>query len=316
MIAKLIGATAAAAVVMPISSSAVAQAAEAAQRAAPAKLSQQGRPLRRTPSKGMQQPVASTLSTDRTKLIEEAVTAVQETRNAMRAIDQNKPKDAIAALERAPGKLEIVLARTPDLALAPIDVTVTTYDVLGTVQDVQRVRAVAKSAFDRGRMQEARRLMDGLASETVISITNVPLGTYPSALKQAAALLHQGKSQDAKLVLETALNTFVITSTIAPLPLARAQAAIEEGRTLMEKANRTDAESARLRSLLTRARDQLHLGQALGYATEKKVSVLLRAVEDMDRRTGGKQHSSGLGEPTRQMFDAAKRSSQQPNANR
>jgi hypothetical protein len=47
------------------------------------------------------------------KLVDEAVAAVRETQNALTAIDQNKNDDAIAALERATGKLEIVLARTP-----------------------------------------------------------------------------------------------------------------------------------------------------------------------------------------------------------
>jgi hypothetical protein len=41
------------------------------------------------------------------------VAALRETQNALAAIDRNKTDDAIAALERATGKLEIVLARTP-----------------------------------------------------------------------------------------------------------------------------------------------------------------------------------------------------------
>lgn len=313
MIAKLLSATALACLAT-ISSTASAQSGsgQKAPTADPAQPQSQPKP---PSSKPEQQPTSKQPTADRSKLIEEAVTAVRETRNAVRAIDQNKPADAISALERATGKLEIVLARTPDLALAPIDDVVITYDVIGTVQDVERIRAAAKAAFDRGRMQEARRLMDGLASETVLSVTNMPLGTYPAALKEAAALLHQGKPQDAKRVLETALNTFVVTRTIMPLPLARAQSAIEEGRTLMEKSNRTDAESARLGSLLARARDQLRLGQALGYATEKEMSDLVRAVEDMERRTSGKQQARGIVEPTRPMFDAANKASQPPKSN-
>ena len=32
-----------------------------------------------------------------------------------------------------------------------------------------------------------------LASEHVISVTNIPLATYPAAIKQAAALIHANK---------------------------------------------------------------------------------------------------------------------------
>jgi hypothetical protein len=43
--------------------------------------------------------------------------------------------------------------------------------------------------------------MEGLASEMVIRTSNLPLGTYPDAIKRAAALLDEQKPQEAKLVL-------------------------------------------------------------------------------------------------------------------
>ncbi|MET5013067.1 YfdX family protein, partial [Burkholderia pseudomallei] len=78
---------------------------------------------------------------------------------ALTAIDQNKNDDAIAALERATGKLEIVLARTPTLALAPVDVSVVTHDVIGTPADVEKIRGEVGAAIAQGRLQLARKLI-------------------------------------------------------------------------------------------------------------------------------------------------------------
>lgn len=244
------------------------------------------------------------------QLIQEAVAALQETQNALTAIDKHKNDDAIAALERATGKLEIVLARTPDLALAPVDLSVTTHDVLGTIQNVENLRDAAKAALDRGNLQDARRLISDLASETVLNGSNLPLATYPAAIKQAAALLHQRKPQEAKAVLETALSTVVVEQTIIPLPIVRAQAAIEAAKGLAEKANRTAAENAKLRGLLETARTELRFGQALGYATEKDMSDLIAAVDEIDRKTTGQQHGTGLLDHIRGLFEHARQASQ------
>lgn len=138
----------------------------------------------------------------------------------------------------------------------------------GTVHDAV---AGTGAALAQGRLQVARKLISDLASETVVSISKLPLGTYPAALKQAAALLHQGKPKEAKTVLQAALNTIVVEDIIIPLPLVRAQAALEEARSLLEKKKRSEAESARMRGLLGTARGQLLLGKALGYATDREM---------------------------------------------
>jgi hypothetical protein len=91
---------------------------------------------------------------DRAELLQDAVSALQETQNALAALDNKDGKAATAALERATGKLEIVLARNPSLALAPVDVSVISYDVLGSVD---AVKALRKSAEERSKMDGCRR---------------------------------------------------------------------------------------------------------------------------------------------------------------
>ncbi|MGL1204106.1 YfdX family protein, partial [Vibrio parahaemolyticus] len=45
--------------------------------------------------------------------------AVSETGNALKALDEGKKDDALADLEKTTGKLELILARDPQLTLAP-----------------------------------------------------------------------------------------------------------------------------------------------------------------------------------------------------
>ena len=249
---------------------------------------------------------------DRGQLLQEAVSAVQETDNALIAIDHNKQKEAIEALERATGKLEVLLARTPTLAMAPVDVTATTYDVLVDAKDVDTLRETAEKAIGEGRLQQARHLIADLASETDVSVSSLPLATYPDALKSAASLLAQGKMPQAKGVLQTALDTIVVRDTIIPLPIVRAEAAIDQAKSLSEKANRSEADNARLRALLTTARGQLHFGKALGYATDKDMDDLLEAVDELEEKTSDQKHGPGLLDRIKGLFDHARESSQSP----
>jgi hypothetical protein len=248
--------------------------------------------------------------TDRRELLQEAVSALQETNNALIAIDQNKRRDAIAALERATGKLEIVLARTPTLALAPVDVTASTHDLLADPKDVDALRDDAERAIEHGRLQDARHLIDGLSSETVLSVSSLPLATYPTAIKSAATLLTAGKTMEAKAVLQTALNTIVVQDTIIPLPIARAEAAIEQAKGLSAKANRTAADNARLHGLLATAREQLRFGKALGYATDKDLDDLLNAIDELEAKTSGQKFGSGLLDHLKSLFAQAREASQ------
>jgi hypothetical protein len=67
----------------------------------------------------------------RKTLIANATSAIQETQAALKHLDGGKTEEAVAALERATGKLDIILARDPKLELAPAGVGVVTYDVQG-----------------------------------------------------------------------------------------------------------------------------------------------------------------------------------------
>jgi len=156
-------------------------------------------------------------------LVAEAIAAVEETRNALQSLEDNNRKAALAALEKTTGKLELLLARRPGLGLMPISASAATYDIVADVRSVKGARAEAEYLLKKGYIQAARRILETLVSEIRITRVNLPLGTYPQAVKTAARLVDEGKLQEAETVLLAALNTLVITEQSIPIPILNTQ---------------------------------------------------------------------------------------------
>lgn len=230
----------------------------------------------------------------RKTLLADATGAIQETQTALKHLDEGKTKEALAALERATGKLDIILARDPKLELAPAGVGVVTYDVQGGIDAVKKVRQQAEDLMEEGRLQEARRLLKNLASETVISVNNIPLATYPDAIRAAVKLLDQDKKEDAKRVLQTALNTQVVTETIIPLPVAKAQESLKAAETLAEKKDRTKDDNEHLKTAMDDARGQLEFAQALGYGTKKDFDEMYQQLTEIREKTADNKSGTGF----------------------
>lgn len=231
---------------------------------------------------------------EREKIVEEATAAIRETENALRALDEKQPEEALAALERATGKLELILARRPELAFAPYQVAAATYDLIADVETVKRMTREAVKLLEDGRIQDARAILEDLRSETVISVASIPLATYPVAIKAAARLIDQDRTEDAKRTLQTALNTLVVTDTVVPLPVATARKMLEEAETLTEKENRTADENERLARLLEEARHKLEFAQELGYGDEEDYDVLYEEIESIEEKSGGGKTAMNL----------------------
>jgi hypothetical protein len=229
----------------------------------------------------------------RNKIIDEAIAAFAETRNALRALEDNNTQEALAALERASGKLNIILARDPNLALAPIDVEVSLYDVYNTVDAIRNAVLQAQDFLDVGEVQKARRLIRNLASEIVLSVTNLPLATYPDAIKAVTPLIDQGKIDEAKVALETALNTTVVIDSIIPLPLLRADMLLVRAEKLAEKEGRSEEENNTLARLLNQAREQLEFGETLGYGSKEDYQKFYTEIEEIENKTKGGKAGKG-----------------------
>ena len=230
----------------------------------------------------------------RKEILSDATAALRETENALKALDEKKNKEALAALERAAGKLDIVLARAPRLALAPVGVASSTQDVLTSVDAVESLVDRAEDALKDGRVQEARALIGDLASETVISVSHLPMATYPGAIKAAVRLIDQDKPEAAKVVLQTALNSLVVTNTVIPLPVVTAEGLLASAEKLAEKADRSDDENKRLATLLEDARTELKFAEALGYGSKKDFKNLYEQLDTIEDKTEDGKSGTGF----------------------
>ena len=230
----------------------------------------------------------------RKTLLADATSAIQETQNALKLLDDGNKKEALAALERATGKLGIILARDPSLTLAPAGVNVLTVDLQGGIEMVKGLRKQIQDLIDAGRFQESRHLMGSLASETVVSVSNIPLATYPAAIKDAAKLIDENKIHEAKSALQTALNTQVVTETIIPLPVVHAQVSLKEAETLAEKKGRTSDDNTRLKAALDNARGQLERAQALGYGKKSDFETFYQQLKEIEQKTADNKSGTGF----------------------
>jgi len=230
----------------------------------------------------------------RAAMLDEAHAALEETRAAIRALDEGNSQDALDALARATGKLELIVARDPDLALAPVDVSYVTHDIYATPAAVRVARDRAESLLEDGKVQEARRLLSGLASELVISVTSLPLATYPDAIKAISPLIDAGKIEEAKDALHVALGTLVVTNQAIPLPVMRATAALDEARELAEAEELSDEDRAKVDDLTRAARDHLEMAELLGYGTEQSHERVRGQIAELEGKFRADEDPDGV----------------------
>jgi hypothetical protein len=236
----------------------------------------------------------------REKIMREAIDALAQTKDALTALEEKRIDDALAALAVTTGKLELIVARDPDLGLAPTDLTVTTRDVLATPAAIESAIDRAQEALEDGRVQEARGLLSGLGSEIVLTEVNLPLATYPDAIKAITPLIDAGKIEEAKNGLQAALSTLVLTDYVVPLPVLRADQLLEKADELAQKADRTDEENRSLADNLSAARGQLEMAELLGYDNRDDYSDLYAQLDRVEEQTDDGKFGTGF-------FDNVKR---------
>lgn len=131
-----------------------------------------------------------------------------------------------------------------------------------------------------GKLPVARHIMSDMASEIRITTTSIPLSTFPGAIKQVIALIESGKTDQAVIDLNSALDTLVVTTELIPLPVLRAEAllkaasALELTDDLSKQKNRKE-----IRNLINAAKDKLELGELLGYGDKDDYKMLYQQID-------------------------------------
>jgi tetratricopeptide (TPR) repeat protein len=225
------------------------------------------------------------------KLIEEAINSLKYTNDALVALTQNDKEKAQANIEKALGKLEVILSAKNAPKLLPIDSRVTMVEFIGTKKDVERTVDTVKDLLDENKVQVARTLLNTLQSEIDITVVSLPLVTYPDALKLAAKYIHDNQIDKAKSVLEVALSTFDQTTTVVPLPLLKATDLINVSAELSKNGKKEEA-----LKYLQAAEDELDVAEALGYVSHSDTTykALHEVIKHVRKEIKGKNQAEKL----------------------
>jgi hypothetical protein len=230
----------------------------------------------------------------RKKIVADATEAIAETTRALKALEEKKKDEALNSLALATGKLELILARDPKLALAPLATEVVVHDLLANPETIELMIKEAKSYLNDGEMQKVRPIVANLASEIEYRTTNIPLATYPAAIKAITPLIDVGNIEEAKKGLQEALNTLVITTDlVVPLPKHRAEELLKLAQGLSEKKDRTNKENDDLANDLKEARNQLKIAELLGYGDKKAYKPMYDQLEEIEKKSAGGKSGTG-----------------------
>ncbi|MEA4470532.1 heat resistance protein YfdX2 [Klebsiella pneumoniae] len=223
----------------------------------------------------------------RKQVLDEAVSALSLTKSALAALDGKDTARALATLAEVTGKLELIVAREPTLALAGVDVRTIVHDLFANTETIEAMTDEALDALKHGEVQQARHVLALLASEIVITVTSIPLASYPAAVKAVVPLIDQGKIEEAKAALQSALSTLVEERSVLPLPVLRAKLLLKRAEPLVEDGQRSEASNERLETLLNEARQQLEMAELLGYGKRKDFEPLYAELKKIKENTGG-----------------------------
>ena len=232
----------------------------------------------------------TTAKDNQVHVIKGAVEAVALTQKVLVDLDKKDTQSAIKDLEDAIGKLEVVLAAEKAPKFLPVDTSITAIEYVGDVKQIKKSVKTAEDLLDDGKVQEARVLLDTLRSEIDVISVNLPVSSYPDALKLAAKYLHDNKVNEAKAVLSTALSTLVEDVVVIPIPVLKADALIKAA----SKIAKTDKDQALKH--LAQAKAELEKAKVLGYTSKSDVTykALEKAIEKTEKEIKGKNKAEKL----------------------
>ncbi len=214
------------------------------------------------------------------ELVEEAISAIAQTRQALEAIANQDKEEALKQLESAIGKLEVLLARDPELVEVPISVDARQVELITDLEGVKKLKKAVKEAIKEDQYQAARQLLEGMASEAVITITKIPLGAYPDAMRLAVSFLDKDNFEMAALTIGEALKALVVKEIIVPLPILRAEVLLQQAQSLLTHKE----QKATILTLLENAQYQLILAEEMGYGRrDKEFVTLAKAIKEIRR---------------------------------
>ena len=243
----------------------------------------------KTPSTTASQDLTTSIKDSSTgkQIAKEAVDAVMATQTALKALANNQPKQAQAALQVASGDLHLLLARDPALELVPIDIKIQVLEGPTDLKVIKSLKTDLDALISDNRFQDARPIIDSLVDEIRVTVASLPMGTYPAAIDRVAPLIDAGKLAEAKQELIKALDTLVYEQDITPLSIIRAEDKLNQAFQIEHKDDLTKQDTKdKIAHLVTDANQDINVAEALGYGTKKDYKILYDGMDALNKSIG------------------------------
>ncbi len=221
------------------------------------------------------------------QIAKEAADAANSTQTALRALSNNQPIQALAALQVTSGNLHLLLARDATLNVVPIDVQVQVLEGPTDLKTIKKLEEKLGDLIDDKHYQEARPIIESLVDEIRMTVISLPLGTYPAAIDRAVPLIDAGKLSEAKNELIKALDTLVYERDITPLSIIRAEDKLNEAFQIEHKEDLSKQETKdKISQLVNDANQDVKVAEALGYGTKKDYELLYDGIDALKQSVG------------------------------
>jgi len=227
---------------------------------------------------------------NKVELIQEALSSLKLSVKALKNLEENKKEDAKKNLELALGKLEVILTSKDIPKMLPIENRMLVKNFVGSSKDVEGALSEVKTLLSKGKVQEAGELLITLQDEVEVRTVNLPLTSYPDALKLVSKYILEDKIDEAKATLKLALNTFITEETIVPLSLVKT---LE----LVSVASHEAKENKKLAlTYLVTAHDELNKAEKLGYLSDSSTTYkeLQEVINGLEKEIKGANKAEKL----------------------
>jgi hypothetical protein len=216
------------------------------------------------------------------QIINEAKDSLLATEQALLALEKNDAPAALSLLQDVTKKLDKLKLDNPSLVQAVAGVEIDVIDFKGNAVLVKQKIKQASELLEHGKLQAGRMVVEELASEIDITTINIPLATYPLAIKNAIELVNASKLKEATQVLDDALNSLVEAGEIIPLPMLQADSLLLKASQLENKTDQSkETNRDAVLKLVDSAKEKLKISQLLGYGDKTDYLPLYQAIDDI-----------------------------------
>ena len=242
-------------------------------------------------------------SEERQKVIQEAVKVLEQTKEILNLLAQNKVNEAKSLLNEVCQKMDTLVEKYK-LTKVPVDVSIEEYVGVSNINLAKVLNKRVKFYINKNDFVNARNYLEILRNEVDIRTTYMPLYLYRGAIKLAKKFLDEEKVQATILALQSALGTLEQEVVIIPRPFLEAQLLIETAQKLYKE------QPEKAIKLLKQAKRDLELLKYLGYVSdEKEIKEPWEVIEELEKSIKAKASSTpGFFEKLKEKFEKLKRS--------